>query len=79
VWSAASAQTTRRVTNIAALTAFPSFYHTRPIVLVGTLAQSANGEFRLSDDSGSVRGRLGKGGRALRVRSGDGSIAINRR
>ena len=31
------------------------------------------------DDSGSVRGRLGKGGRVLRVRSGDGSIAINRR
>ncbi|HEY1306654.1 MAG TPA: DUF4097 family beta strand repeat-containing protein [Vicinamibacterales bacterium] len=31
------------------------------------------------DDSGSVRGRLGNGGRSLRVRSGDGSITINRR
>ena len=31
------------------------------------------------DDSGSVRGRLGKGGRSLRVRSGDGSITISRR
>jgi Putative adhesin len=31
------------------------------------------------DDSGSVRGRLGRGGRSLRVRSGDGSITISRR
>jgi Toastrack DUF4097 len=31
------------------------------------------------DDSGTVRGRLGKGGRSLRVRSGDGSITIRKR
>jgi DUF4097 and DUF4098 domain-containing protein YvlB len=31
------------------------------------------------DDKGSARGTLGKGGRTLRLRSGDGSIAINRR
>ena len=31
------------------------------------------------DDRGSVRGRLGKGGRTLRVRSGDGSISIDAR
>jgi len=31
------------------------------------------------DDRGSARGTLGKGGRTLRLRSGDGSIAINRR
>jgi hypothetical protein len=31
------------------------------------------------NDNGAVRGRLGKGGRSLRVRSGDGSISINRR
>ena len=31
------------------------------------------------DDRGSARGTLGKGGRTVRVRSGDGSIAINRR
>jgi putative adhesin len=31
------------------------------------------------DDRGSARGTLGKGGRTLRVRSGDGSIAISRR
>jgi hypothetical protein len=44
---------------------------------------NANGfsglESSQKDDSSSVRGRLGKGGRSLRVRSGDGSIAINRR
>jgi hypothetical protein len=44
---------------------------------------NANGfsglESSQKDDSGSLRGRLGKGGRSLRVRSGDGSIAINRR
>jgi len=34
---------------------------------------------RKDDDRGSARGTLGKGGRTLRVRSGDGSIAINRR
>jgi putative adhesin len=33
---------------------------------------------RNEDDHGSARGTLGKGGRTLRVRSGDGSIAINR-
>lgn len=31
------------------------------------------------DDRGSVRGRLGNGGRTLRLRSGDGSISIDRR
>lgn len=31
------------------------------------------------DDRGAVTGTLGKGGRTLRVRSGDGSISINRR
>jgi hypothetical protein len=34
---------------------------------------------RNEDDHGSARGTLGKGGRTLRLRSGDGSIAINRR
>jgi hypothetical protein len=31
------------------------------------------------DDRGSARGRLGNGGRTVRLRSGDGSIAIDRR
>jgi Bacterial Ig-like domain len=51
----AGAQTTRRATNIGEILGFPSFYHLRPIVVVGTLAQQPNGELRLSDDSGSLR------------------------
>ena len=34
---------------------------------------------RNEDDHGAARGTLGKGGRTLRVRSGDGSISINHR
>ena len=42
----------RRATNIAAILAYPSFYHMRPILLVGTVAQQPNGEFRVSDGTG---------------------------
>ena len=35
--------------------AYPSFYHTQPVVLVGTVAQQPNGEYRVSDGSGSLR------------------------
>jgi Big-like domain-containing protein len=45
----------RRATNIAAILAYPNFYHMRPILLVGTVAQLPNGEFRVSDNSGSLR------------------------
>ncbi|HEY3042969.1 MAG TPA: Ig-like domain-containing protein, partial [Vicinamibacterales bacterium] len=45
----------RRATNIAAILAYPSFYHLRPILLVGTVAQQQNGEFRVSDGTGSLR------------------------
>jgi hypothetical protein len=31
-----------------------------------------------NDDRGSLRGKIGKGGRTLRLRSGDGSINITR-
>jgi hypothetical protein len=47
--------TTRRATNIAAILAYPNFYHMRPILLVGKVAQQQNGEFRISDSSGSLR------------------------
>jgi hypothetical protein len=30
------------------------------------------------DDHGSLRGQLGKGGKVIRIRSGDGSINISR-
>jgi hypothetical protein len=45
---------TRRATNIAALLAYPGFYHSRPIVIVGNVALDKD-ELRVSDDSGSVR------------------------
>jgi hypothetical protein len=47
--------TVRRAANIAGILGFPSFYHLRPIVVVGTLAQQPNGELRLTDDGGSLR------------------------
>jgi hypothetical protein len=55
VAAVAGAQTTRRAANIAGILGFPSFYHLRPVVVVGTLAQQPNGELRLSDDGGSLR------------------------
>ena len=45
---------TRRATNIAALMAYPGFYHSRPILIVGKVALEKD-ELRVSDDSGSVR------------------------
>jgi hypothetical protein len=46
--------TTRRATNLAALVAYPGFYHSRPIVLVGKIALEPNGQLRVSDDEGSI-------------------------
>ena len=43
---------TRRPTNIAALKQYPSFFHNRPILLVGTVATTDKG-IRVSDDNGS--------------------------
>ena len=45
---------TRRATNLAALLAYPSFYHGRPIVLVATVALQPDGQLRASDDNGSI-------------------------
>src|SRR5947208_1637968 len=45
---------TRRPTNIAALIAFPSFYHNRPILIVGTVSTSEKG-IRVADDNGSIK------------------------
>ena len=45
---------TRRATNLAALVAYPGFYHGRPIVIVGKVALDANGQLRVSNDDGSV-------------------------
>lgn len=47
--------TVRRATNIEALAAFPSFYHLRPIVVVGTVTRQDNGELSVADGTGSLR------------------------
>src|SRR5580765_7607226 len=44
---------TRRPTNIAALVAHPSFYHQRPILIVGTVTTTDKG-MRVADDNGSI-------------------------
>ena len=43
----------RRATNIAALLAFPGYYHMRPIVMVGTVGVE-NNRLKVSDNDGSV-------------------------
>jgi Bacterial Ig-like domain len=51
-----SAQTTgRRATNLAALLAYPGFFHGRPIMLVGDVASDQRGRARVSDADGSIR------------------------
>jgi hypothetical protein len=45
----------RRATNVAALLAHPSYFHTRPVVVVGELKLLDSGELRLSSDGVSVR------------------------
>jgi Bacterial Ig-like domain len=45
---------TRKPTNIAALVAYPSFYHQRPILIVGTVTTTDKG-MRVADDNGSIR------------------------
>jgi Bacterial Ig-like domain len=45
----------RRATNLPALLAYPSFYHGRPVVMVGNVATDPQGQTRVSDDNGSMR------------------------
>ena len=44
---------TRRATNLASVLAFPSFYHSRPILVVGTVALQ-DGQLRVTDGGSSV-------------------------
>jgi hypothetical protein len=44
----------RRATNIAALLAYPAFFHTRPVVNVGNVALDGT-QLRVSGDAGSLR------------------------
>jgi hypothetical protein len=48
---AGAQQSARRATNLAAVINYPGFYHTRPVVLVGTLALRDDGSLRLTDES----------------------------
>ena len=51
----ASAQpATRRPTNIAALKAYPGFFHNRPILVVGTVSTDDKG-IRVADDNGTFK------------------------
>ena len=52
--SADAQPVTRRATNLAEVLAYPGFYHSRPIVLVGTVALGTNGQLAVSDDDVSV-------------------------
>ena len=45
---------TRRATNLAALLAYPGFYHGRPVVVVGNVALSQDGQLTVSDDLASI-------------------------
>jgi hypothetical protein len=40
---------TRRTTNVAALAAFPGYFHLRPITIVGAVSRTDNGDLRLAD------------------------------
>jgi hypothetical protein len=54
---------TRRATNIAALLAFPGFYHGRPIVIVGKVSLEKD-QLRVADDADHSLHLLFKGGNA---------------
>lgn len=45
----------RRATNLAALLAFPAFYHGRQVTIVGTVATEDNGTIRVTDGLASLR------------------------
>src|SRR5262245_55617566 len=52
-WAVSAQPATRRATNIAALLAYPGYYHGRPILVVAKVALE-NNQLRLSDEAGSL-------------------------
>lgn len=44
----------RRASNLAALIAYPTYYHQRPIIIVGTVALQDSGELRVTGDGISM-------------------------
>jgi hypothetical protein len=67
----------RRATNIAALLAYPSFYHARPVLIAGTIGMSGN-ELRVNSDAGSVRIVMGsdRGQTGVRPGSDPGLVEV---
>jgi hypothetical protein len=54
--SVVSAQpATRRATNIETILAYPGFFHSRPILIVGTVSSKPNGDLVVGDEAASVR------------------------
>ena len=51
----AQAPAVRRATNVASLITYSAFYQLRPVLVVGTLSQEANGDLRISDGTGTLR------------------------
>jgi len=54
VGATAQSPAARRATNLAALLAHPTFYHQRPVLIVGTLTLQPNGALRMQDETGSI-------------------------
>jgi hypothetical protein len=54
VTSADAQPVTRRAANLAALLAYPGYYHGRPVVVVGKVALEPDG-IKVSDDTASIR------------------------
>jgi Bacterial Ig-like domain len=44
----------RKATNIAAILAFPNYFHGRPVLFVGNVAVTPEGRLKVSDDFGSI-------------------------
>jgi hypothetical protein len=54
--SVVSAQpATRRATNIETILAYPGFFNSRPILIVGTVSSKPNGDLVVGDEAASVR------------------------
>lgn len=45
----------RRATNVETVLAYPGFYHTRAILIVGTVSSKPNGDLIVGDETASVR------------------------
>src|SRR5262245_31824810 len=45
----------RRVTNLTVLATYPSFFHQRPVTVVGTVTRMPNGTLQLADDTRRIR------------------------